>query len=175
MEKIVFKKGRHRSRFRFPRFFWKQRLEFTGYFEKDCMYTPHNLGVHAYASLPVNKLFGFSLGGNHHENSVRLGWRPLPYDKDEGRLIGLYAYYYVNGKRTFELLSRVRVREYFTAEIQILSKTLVQVSVQVGVESTVTVFVKFDGKHNDWFNYRLFEYFGGERPTPHDITIYKNK
>ena len=167
---IVIKKGKHRSGLKLPKLFWKDSLTKSVMFCKGSLVFPHHLQVASYEHLPINKLFGFSLGGHHQrKNSVRIGWNTL-----QSGHIGLYAYCYVDGVRRWNLIDKVMLHEWVEISIKMISKTLIQIDVvkTEGIGGKTSHFVNLTSdKYNRWFSYRLFEYFGGEKPAPHDITI----
>ncbi len=111
----------------------------------------------------INKLFGFSLGFNHHQDSARFGWF---YKNDK---IHLYSYIYDEGKRSYEFITNLDLNKKY-------SLTLIeyQGSWEFGVsrEGAISVIKKIDKKKSFCMGYRLWPYFGGNNPAPHDIEIY---
>ena len=110
----------------------------------------------------VNKLFGFSIGFNHHQESIRFGWRSF------GQEIELSAYAYISGKRTIETICTVPLNT--------------QVDLFLAVESSNyrwTVFTrnslyretKIPKGEPFSVGYSLWPYFGGNQSAPHDMEI----
>lgn len=110
----------------------------------------------------VNKLFGYSIGINHHRNSSRFGWNWL----DES--LQLYAYLYREGERAILPLAELKVdrKYYLSIEAQETSDCFI-VRDEDSVISVANVErrIKFRG------GFQLWPYFGGNWPAPHDIRI----
>lgn len=89
----------------------------------------------------INKLAGFSRGINLHESSVRIGWS---VEAANPTMIMLWHYEYAHGVRLDPVkIKYVSPGETFTLELS----------------------------GGSWFGYRLYPYFGGTKPAPHDMTI----
>ena len=88
------RKGTH-SDFRLPRlWFGRRTVTRTVTFAENCLY---DVGSNHW-----NKLFGFGYGLDHHQNSVRIGWRGC------NGIMEIGAYSYVSGVRFFpEVIVRV--------------------------------------------------------------------
>lgn len=119
--------------------------------------------------MDINKLVGFSFG-NHHDNSVRIGWKPC---FDQKGKIELYFYTYNNGKRFFTLFSTVncnyapegvtndyQVKISFMNEINYLNFELFK-NGQAAHKSSIPFTVP-DHKLGYW----LWFYFGGTKTAP---------
>lgn len=118
-----------------------------------------------------NKLYGFCRGIlGIHEDSVRVVWR---YNKDTG-MIELGLYRYMNGERIFpKHIFSVRIDEDITVKLEFRSD---DISLNIITSSSSEWdFVKspFDCKKSLLFGCGL--YFGGNRTSPHDITIEYSK
>lgn len=108
----------------------------------------------------INKLYGFSdCGAHHQQNSARFGWN---WQEDALRI---YAYVYANGQRTAQSITAVKLGEENEYQISIGPQ---------GYTFTV------NGKHatrvaggcpGSSFRYRLYPYFGGDETAPHPIRI----
>lgn len=133
----------------------RNRIEAKVNFSKACLTPSKDAG-------DVNKLLGLSLGLNHHQNSVRIGWRA----KEEA--IELFAYEYRNGVRSIEPLCMV----------------LPDMDVYIGIyliENIVRYTVQNSGwtvkrLHTEGYNpvkkkQRLYPYFGGTFPAPETMKI----
>ncbi len=109
----------------------------------------------------VNKLFGFSIG-MHHVNSYRFGWNVLD-DK-----IHIYAYSYVNKQRLIDEICVVEKDKEYKFIIKInKGKTYFSV---IDEEYNIKQAVQSASLTN-FFGYRLWAYFGGNKTAPKDIFI----
>lgn len=136
----------------------KGKIKFECKFNETAIYDLKNSN-----QLDINKLYGFSdCNDQHHENSVRFGWR---WDLITKKIL-IYAYYYNNGNRFYDELGSVNPNETHNYEIQLHDKNYLFI---------------FDGKElyvnrtnncNIGIYYRLYPYFGGDELAPHTIQIY---
>lgn len=137
-------------------------LRFTAIFADGCAYMSDNHDV----TDDINKLYGINYGWHWHNNSVRIGWR---YNAGL-RMIELFMYSYVNGKREFEKLMNVNTFEavHFTMfHARKVSKVVVEVKTEDGVWHTDAVM----GIKDSWIKFKLFPYFGGNMPAPQNMKI----
>lgn len=102
----------------------------------------------------INKLYGIT-STKIHENSARFGWRYIGNDQFE-----IFAYYYVRGVRSWELLTTVDVDQY--------------VDYSIDVSGNQYTF----GANGEWHHVyntkniiaaRSFPYFGGNNTSPHKM------
>lgn len=109
----------------------------------------------------VNKLMGFSdCNAHHHENSARFGWRWY-----ENRL-EIHAYCYIDSIRVHELIATVNPNEENVYEI-------------VREANAYIFFINGEKKTeisraqscSEGVSYKLYPYFGGSAPAPHDVHI----
>jgi hypothetical protein len=118
--------------------------------------------------LDTNKLFGFSIGHHHKDNSFRFGWRP---NIDKG-VIEIMIYEYVNGIRQEpRQICEVEPNLWFHYKIEYMPFGCVYYTVfhkQFICSNYSNVMIKKNG-----FGYKLGAYFGGNKKAPHDIIIYK--
>jgi hypothetical protein len=174
MKKTTIKSNRHRPLSLIPAFMRNVRLDrresqIIGYellFDESCEYLLNGNRD----QWDWNKLYGWSLGFNHHKNSVRLVWRYNPIE----RVVEVAPYCYINGKRVLpdkSHIEQIRIGEKIKTSIEILCDTA-----RVTIESDITC--RYDFEFSDcekkpllgcWF------YFGGNRKAPHDITIRYNE
>ena len=123
--------------------------------------------------LSVNKLFGHSVGLNHHKESYRFGWRP----SNDLKNIVIFKYEYIDGKRLFTPITEVEPNKMYRYEIRFdLKNGLVRYVVSYGTDSVVldTTRLGFDIKHKlITVGYSLGLYFGGKKPAPNDIIIFE--
>lgn len=133
------------------------RLERTVMFDESCKY-----------SLPkadqrdVNKLFGYSVGLDHHKNSARFGWHWY-----QGS-IHVSAYVYRDGERSDLPITELDLNTWYQFSLE--AQTESDCFVIRDHESTIAIAnierrVKFRG------GIQLWPYFGGNCPAPHDVSI----
>jgi len=159
------RKGNHYSAswFRFP-FFNKHRLTFTFVLGGGCKYDP------LYGEGDINKLYGISFGFDPHYRSIRIGWRC----STNNTTIELYAYSYDDGKRKITYLCDVKQYETYVISIIRINRhcnvCVSDVWDRVRGNCDITI-----NDSSDWIKFRLFPYFGGNKPAPHDMKIYINE
>lgn len=169
-EAFVIKKNRHysiRINRPFPSEFKfaiapSRTLRFTTIFAEGCKYESENSDVTG----DINKLYGINFGINWHRDSVRIGWR---YNANL-KVIELYLYSYVNGKREFSHLVNVQTYEaiHITMfHVRKVNKVVVEVKTEDGSWTTDAV----KGIKDSWIKFKLFPYFGGNMPAPNDMKI----
>tara|TARA_R110000751_G_scaffold298951_2_gene409205 strand:- start:522 stop:1031 length:510 start_codon:yes stop_codon:yes gene_type:complete len=117
----------------------------------------------------INKLFGLSYG-LHHTNSARFGWRSLGKFSTK---IEILAYCYVDGKRVESdddlLVTLVNINEEYRYQLITDYDNYGFVVYNNKNEIVGSKFIP----HNKLplWGYKLYPYFGGNNPAPHDITI----
>jgi hypothetical protein len=136
--------------------FTASSLRFQALFDSSCVYKskiPENQG-------DINKLYGFSdCSSQHQSNSARFGW-----NWREGAL-RIYAYIYVNGTRQEKELGIAELNEPTSFRIDIRDNSYVFTF--QGIETVMP-------RHCSGgvgIAYKLFPYFGGDEPAPHDMQI----
>lgn len=135
-------------------------------FSKECLYTPIDW------ENDWNKLCGWSYG-MHHKNSIRVCWRPqmvdgLDFNNQLTGNIELCIYVYENSVRLISEKTLVvgAEKEYeFTLKHNIFDNSIVLNFPQLGNGTSMRYTTK-----PSW-GYRLFPYFGGNNPAPHDMSI----
>ena len=114
-----------------------------------------------------NKMYGWSFGINHHQNSIRIVWR---YNaKDDAVEFAPYAY--IGGKRILpsdKQIVRGFIGGAISTSIEVLDDTA-KVTICNGDVKNTTQFV-FSGCEKKPL-LGLWIYFGGNRTAPHDIKI----
>lgn len=168
-KKYSIKKGKHFSSGLNFGFVLRSSLGFEAYFDENCLYSIP--GVDSY---DINKLYGFSTTWHHHIQSARVGWRCM-----DGENIQIVTYSYNDRIRDIyetDVLGIVKPGEKFRCTITDLETSYLyafkkEKSTQLGE----TFF--HDEKKPDWFpfHYKLFPYFGGNNPAPHDMDMYIKK
>ena len=135
--------------------FSKGELNFKVIFDSSAIYQSVN-PVNQY---DVNKLFGFSEGDNHQQNSARIGWA---WNKNALRL---YAYVYGNGERRIKEISSVEIGKEILCRIKVAGD---QYLFEAGQEKA-SLGRSVAGEVVP--GYMLYPYFGGDETAPHRITI----
>lgn len=147
------KKGDHRSTTRYQRVSTNS-LNFTIILTESCKYqsnSPDN-------QLDINKVFGMSDGGNHMNNSARIGWR---YYNNK---LELHAYTHYNGNFDFKKICDVDADKEYNCQISYMDGYYNFV-----VNSVSVTMPRFE--NSDKKKYLLYPYFGGDETAPQDITI----
>lgn len=147
------KKGNHRSVNRIG-FTKTNNLSFSFIMTESCNYELSN----AENQYDINKLFGMSDGGNHMDNSARLGWRSI-----DGK-IEILGYTHNNGQFFFEKICDAKPNIEYNCQISFLADKYV-----FTVDSNTLEMDRY--KDNNKRKYLLYPYFGGDEVAPHDITI----
>jgi hypothetical protein len=149
------KRGRHQSVNQLRRH-TSENMQFKVIFDESAIYKTSNPSNQA----SINKLFGFSDCGSHHQqNSARVGWR---WFNDQ---LELMAYVYNNGRREFASLAVIEVGKVYEVSINskgdhyLFSTGKNEVRIGKGCEN------------NNSIRYKLFPYFGGKDPAPHEVRI----
>ena len=113
----------------------------------------------------INKLFGYTLGFNHHKDSARFGW----FYQD--KTIHLHAYVYDNGVRKSKLIKNLDLNtQYVLTLVDEGNNWLFSVDDGWSVIGSVKIPKSCEFK----YGYKLWPYFGGNNTAPHDITIQMN-
>ncbi len=111
-----------------------------------------------------NKLCGLGFG-DHHQNSVRVGWTP---NKEINR-IDLYFYLYSGGKRIEQYFTTVNLGHLYEMEIDLV-EDLVCFNLMENYEAVAidSMYYKLP-----WFQWGaiLFPYIGGQLPARTDTYI----
>jgi hypothetical protein len=150
------KKGKHSSNRWFHKILnWKGRtFQAKVIFDDTCNY---DIGMPD--QLDVNKLIGFSLSSNHHDNSVRFGWR-----SQDGVII-IYAYSYIDGSRIIKEMGAVELGEEILVSLEKGSSGYIFTLKQKDLSR------KFELSTSLNPTYMLWPYFGGNQTAPHDMKI----
>jgi hypothetical protein len=109
----------------------------------------------------INKLFEFS-HGLHHNNSARFGWSFLD------NKMRLWAYCYNSGQRLATYITSVELNKQYQLYIN-AHETNHEFIVKCDNKIKATVKVPKSSKIK--FGYKLWPYFGGNNPAPHNINI----
>jgi hypothetical protein len=137
----------------------KKRMSYYVTFNETALYVDDTLD-----RFDVNKLFGFSLG-MHHKNSYRFGWNCL-----DGK-IHIYAYAYVNGERIITEICKIKINEEHRFTI-FMNNTGKCVFTVIDSSDNIHQAIVMGHKHKEkLFGYKLWPYFGGNKPAPQKIEI----
>ena len=160
---FIIEKGKHYSNQYLYKLFnflnLKRTLSFNVKFTNSCRYNLFDVDQE-----DDNKLFGFSLGFDHHKYSARFGWF---YENEE---IYLSTYTYDNGIRKYEIISKVELNKFY--QLSIIDNVDNWVFIIKGdklVKKVISKSIKFK------YGYKLWPYFGGNESAPHDIIIEMTK
>jgi hypothetical protein len=175
MAKFKIKKGKHYTfslrhllDFIFPT---KQGVMEDSYFRMSFTFQLSKEAAEYYLDGPdqmdVNKICGYSLGLDHHKNSIRVGWR---FNDSTGET-EILAYWYDGGKRGIKVIKGFKGIHKKEIDVTIWSD-----------KDRHTVVLPFQGldwteipRVNDRKNYGIGKvlrpYFGGNKPAPHDMTV----
>jgi hypothetical protein len=113
--------------------------------------------------LDINKLYGFSNGVDLHRDSARFGWRSTL----SGQII-LSSYCYIDGERVTQELCTVPTRRQVRTALLDLDDHY-EFSVLDHKGETHRHLVKKTKRF--CLGWRLWPYFGGNRPAPHPMWI----
>lgn len=159
--------GKHTCTRRFPwPVLWRTYMEYECTFDASAQYTTMLEGNQA----DVNKLFGFTEGWRPHKNSARIGWNYIPKtDASDVERVQLWAYTYSQGVRHIEFLGAYPIGEKIRCRIELrgggyrcTAATEQQWEVQTMPRAKRAKYI---------FGFRLFPYFGGDEPAPHEVRI----
>lgn len=132
-------------------------LKFIAKFDSTAIYS----NLLDYNQLDINKLCGFSDNNSGHQQySARFGWRW------SDNALRLFGYAYNNGIRDSKELGTVIIGSEINCSIKVTAKHYV-FSLNGSTDSLprASTSVKASG-------YKLYPYFGGDEPAPHNIYIW---
>lgn len=108
----------------------------------------------------INKLMGLAdCSTQHHTNSARFGWRWY------GGALQIWAYCYVNGERSSQYMGNVGLGQYHNYRILLEDHEYVFWLDEQQLRMPRACTGKAEG-------YKLFPYFGGDEPAPHDVDVW---
>lgn len=133
-------------------------------FTNSCMFDLHDED-----QWDVNKLFGFSIGHHHRNNSFRFGWRP----NLKNNTIEIVAYEYHNGVRMkTKPLYEIELYRWYTFTIYY---NPIKEKIFYLINDQIYSFDTGDLKKKYGLGYTLGIYFGGNEKAPQNITILRKK
>lgn len=131
-------------------------LRFEAMFDSSAIYSTVDRDNQA----DINKLYGMAdCNSPHHVNSARFGWRWF----DER--LEIWAYAYVRSERKYKFIDTVEINKKYKYEIAFTDSAYV-----FSVNNTSITLAR--SCSNMAGGYKLYPYFGGDEPAPHDITIH---
>lgn len=140
-----------------------RRVSYKAFFFKNCTYKlEENYDQ-------INKLFGVS-ETFHHWNSARIGWRCV-----DGENIELFAYCYINKRRLYKKLIKIKPETNVFCEITIDKKDYVFNVLSEDGTGMLCRLPRTDFKLSNIFMYKLYPYFGGDMPSPKFMKIHLQK
>ena len=165
--KFTIAKGKHSALIEFCPHFGITEMERTVIFSDSCLYVDKS------GENDWNKVFGFSYG-NHHKNSIRVGWRCSKPNK-----LSLGLYYYINGKRNHFAVKEIKTNTPYTVKLKV-TQSDISIAVSKFNEPTQIIYAKYkvEPKFGTMFTkltpkwgYYLYPYFGGQEKAPYDMKI----
>lgn len=161
----MIKKGKHYSIRNRSIISWKfglakKTLRFEAIFSDGCDYEDNSNG-------DINKLFGVSYNAtSNHKNSVRIGWK---YNENL-KIIELYTYAYIKGKRIINHLMNVKQYEpvFFTI-FNVKKVVRISVSDEEKTERKIDAVKDID---TSWLRLKQYPYYGGDHKSPNDMKIF---
>lgn len=129
-------------------------IKFRAMFDSSAVYETKDVGNQA----DINKLYGISDCATAHQiNSARFGWV-----WNHNRL-EIWAYVYADGQRQFRFVDAVSLNKFYQYQIAFTDSSYI-FKVNNSVELSRSCKGTADG-------YKLYPYFGGDEPAPHEISI----
>jgi len=154
---FVIRQGDHYASPKVAESLQSNKLEFEAVFNESAIY---DLGDQSLQN-NKNKLLGFSdCNAFHHENSARFAWQWF-----NGRL-EIYAYCYINGERKEAYMGTVPLNEYNHYELEVTNGEYI-----FSLNHGSPISFERENKCDNGLYYRLWPYFGGSVPAPHDVFI----
>jgi len=160
LAKYKIEKGKHYCSRRLP------GLHFRSSMSRRVTLNPSMLYEHLNKdSYDWNKLFGFSFGFRHHNNSVRFVWRPA---FNYPGMIEIGAYQYNKGVRSMEVICRLNAKQQIAYDFEI---SIYEGKARYYVNDDYHAQMAFK-KPFSLFGFKLFPYFGGQNTAPKEIGIF---
>jgi hypothetical protein len=157
VQNFLIEEGDHYSTPRLMETVESGSIKFKATFDESAMYMLEDPAMQQ----NKNKLMGFSdCNSLHHENSARFAWQWF-HDRLE-----IFAYCYVDSVRTEQFVGTVAINEENLYEITTSSE---EYTFWLNNERKVTVPRKQGCEGG--VRYKLYPYFGGSVPAPHDVRI----
>lgn len=136
--------------------FAQSSMKFQAIFDSSCIYTTTDPNDQA----DICKLMGFADSNTfHQQNSARFGWNWM-----NGQM-HIHGYTYVSTTRIYKELGTVPLNTIINCELDVIPGKYIFIlngkrdTMQRSCMDTIAV------------GYKLYPYFGGNEPAPHDIRI----
>jgi len=157
VRRFTIKKGEHYSTPRLVETLQSSKLVFEARFDESARYDFGDVALQS----NKNKLLGFSdCNSAHHENSARFTWQ---WFNDR---LEIFAYCYVNKVRVEEFIGVVPLNEFIRYEIERTKEHYI-----FRLNNQDPVFIQRGSTCEVGVYYKLWPYFGGSIPAPHDVRI----
>ncbi len=154
---FVIRKGEHYATPRVLESLQTSTIRFQARFDASAVYDFRQEGFQD----SKNKLFGFSdCNDLHHDNSARFAWQ---WFNDR---VEIFAYCYVDGERVEAFVGTVGLNEFSDYRISITDGYY-----EFQLNGGEPVRIKRGSVCERGVYYKLWPYFGGTLPAPHDVTI----
>lgn len=154
---FVIKKNNHYATPRLTETLQSNKLSFEARFDDSAIYDLEDLALQS----SKNKLLGFSdCNSAHHENSARFAWQWY------NNRLEIYAYCYVNGERKEAFVGLAELNTFNQFEIELTKNNYV-----FRLNESNPVYMERQSKCETGVYYKLWPYFGGSVPAPHDIRV----
>lgn len=134
-----------------------QKLVFEAKFNESAIYDFGDLA----AQSNKNKLMGFCDSNSlPHENSARFAWQWF------NNRLEIYGYCYVNSNRQEQFIGVVPLNQYNHFELEPRGDQYI-----FRLNNAEPIAMNRGQVNHTGFYFKLWPYFGGDRPAPHDVAI----
>ncbi len=164
MRLYTIRKNTHSSKFLgfLPHFgfTFKKNIEKNIIFDNSCLYDLKDID-----NWDANKLFGVSTSWNHMIQSARIGWRCLDNENIEILTFVHENHHFLEA----QVLGSVKPGEKFNAKITVEDYKFIFNFKKGDIQNLIEI----SKKEKSWkFKYKLYFYFGGNEPAPHNMKVY---
>lgn len=157
VQNFIIREGDHYSTPRLMETVESGKVKFKATFDESAMYVLEDPSMQQ----NKNKLMGFSdCNSLHHENSARFAWQ---WYNDQ---LEIFAYCYVDSTRTEQFIGTVELNEENLYEITTSGDEYI-----FWLNGEKTVAMPRKNACEEGVRYKLYPYFGGSVPAPHDVRI----
>lgn len=131
---------------------------FQAFFDSSAIYTLPAADQH-----DINKLSGFSDNGSLHQQfSARFGWRW------SDQRLRLFGYVYNNGSMIEKEIAAVDIGKVYTCSIKFTASEYIFTIEELNAQAKLPRAAKTSSAKG----YKLYPYFGGNNPAPHEVRIW---
>ncbi len=163
MQEYLIKKDRHSPTNRQFQLQTSREFALVCMFDSSCLYSFPDSNEQS----AINKIFGYSFGSNHHNNSFRIGWRC----KDS--VIEVLAYWYIRHMRFDNTLFVIEPGKRFFIQATLDNeKVKINYLIEDMKQEYKVVFYNPEKPPLKNWGYVNYPYFGGRKKSPHEIAIY---